>query len=509
MDQDDVINEDVIIEDGVTFVMRAGSATHRIGIDVGRPQVLEVSQLWGDTLLDARHFSQVEPEDVTVGSGVGHRWQFLGVDMGFVPAPLHRVLPYVAPMWSEVHEQARDSFFADDDAMPEGLSHVLFRFDDGRYVGQVPVGWDGFLDRGDDRFSLEEAVQQGLATLEHGIYQVPMVRGVRLAVEVQGVSWFAHLVAAGSKLAHPRAEPVDLPLVGIGSMLMGLGGLFAVAMWMLPAPPHITVTELTDGWQTVQLETPKPPEPPKPSIQPEGSEGPRRAEPNGTPGKRDAVDKIASGGAQVETLRHDTQIASEAGLLGALNELGAAPGLADAALDRGLVAGVGGLVGRQGSQIGYGGLDGHGVNGGGGGEIGTLGGGLGSKGIGSGRHGYGVDGGGIGPKGTGGLRIAGDPLVLGSLDRAQIDAVVKRNTASIKYCYQRQLPQHPDLAGKISVKFVIAGDGTVSSASLKESSLGNASVESCVVGRFKTMRFPEPKGNGMVIVTYPFLFSPG
>ena len=207
-------------------------------------------------------------------------------------------------------------------------------------------------------------------------------------------------------------------------------------------------------------------------------------------------------------LRHGRTAANEAGLLGALTELGAPPGLSDAGLDRNLVAGAGSVIGRQGTQIGYGGLDGHGVNGGGGGEIGSIG-GFGDNGHGPGRRGLGKDPGGMGTKGTGGLTPVGDPLILGSLDRAQIDAVVKRHTSSIKYCYQRQLPMNPNLAGKINVKFVIAGDGSVSSASLKESSMGNATVESCVVNRFKTMKFPEPQGQGIVIVSYPFLFSPG
>ena len=29
------------------------------------------------------------------------------------------------------------------------------------------------------------------------------------------------------------------------------------------------------------------------------------------------------------------------------------------------------------------------------------------------------------------------------------------------------------------------------------------------MGRFLKMQFPEPKGGGIVIVSYPFVFSPG
>ena len=34
-------------------------------------------------------------------------------------------------------------------------------------------------------------------------------------------------------------------------------------------------------------------------------------------------------------------------------------------------------------------------------------------------------------------------------------------------------------------------------------------VENCVVGRFMRMQFPSPKGGGIVIVSYPFIFSAG
>ena len=41
------------------------------------------------------------------------------------------------------------------------------------------------------------------------------------------------------------------------------------------------------------------------------------------------------------------------------------------------------------------------------------------------------------------------------------------------------------------------------------STVGSKAVDSCVVSRFYKMQFPEPKGGGIVIVSYPFIFSPG
>ena len=156
-----------------------------------------------------------------------------------------------------------------------------------------------------------------------------------------------------------------------------------------------------------------------------------------------------------------------------------------------------GSLGARGSGLGGGGS--------------TLGiGGLGTSRQGAGRSGYGKGGGSYGKKAEGGLsRIGGDPIILGALDKSLIDAVIKRHMNQIRYCYQRELTKNPSLGGKVVIKFVIAKDGTVSKASVKSSSMGSKAVESCISGRFMRFKFPEPKGGGIVIVSYPFIFSPG
>ena len=103
----------------------------------------------------------------------------------------------------------------------------------------------------------------------------------------------------------------------------------------------------------------------------------------------------------------------------------------------------------------------------------------------------------------------GDPIILGALDKMQIDAVIKLNMSQLNYCYARELEQSPDIGGKLTTKFVIARDGTVSSATTKCSDLDNAVVENCINAKFMKMQFPEPKGGGIVITNYPLIFSPG
>ncbi|MEQ1504498.1 MAG: AgmX/PglI C-terminal domain-containing protein, partial [Myxococcota bacterium] len=111
-------------------------------------------------------------------------------------------------------------------------------------------------------------------------------------------------------------------------------------------------------------------------------------------------------------------------------------------------------------------------------------------------------------KGQGAIgTVGGNPIILGALDRSLIDEVIKSHMAQIRYCYQRELQRDADLGGKLVVKFTIAKDGTVARAAAASSTLGSAAVDACVVGRFQRMQFPTPKGGGIVVVSYPFLFS--
>jgi len=110
--------------------------------------------------------------------------------------------------------------------------------------------------------------------------------------------------------------------------------------------------------------------------------------------------------------------------------------------------------------------------------------------------------------GPGATAEGGDLIVMGSLDKTVIQKVIQRHLNQIRYCYQRELTKDPDLAGRVVIKFVVARDGTVSSATVKSSTMGNNAVETCIAGRFMRFMFPEPAGGGIVIVSYPFVFSP-
>jgi TonB family protein len=163
-----------------------------------------------------------------------------------------------------------------------------------------------------------------------------------------------------------------------------------------------------------------------------------------------------------------------------------------------------------GDARGFGGLGLRGSGSGGGGTGDTVGiGGIGTKGRGGGVGSYGMGTGILGAKKSSDVGItSGEPEVMGSLDKELIRRVIHANRNQIRYCYENQLTRYPKLAGKVTVKFVITAEGTVSSSQVAQSTAGNADLETCVAGRVRTWLFPKPKGGGVVIVTYPFIFKP-
>lgn len=100
------------------------------------------------------------------------------------------------------------------------------------------------------------------------------------------------------------------------------------------------------------------------------------------------------------------------------------------------------------------------------------------------------------------------PIILGALDKALIDQVIDAGLGRLDACYQAEKARTRSLSGRITVKFVVARDGTVRSAFPKESSFPSGNVEQCVATAFLGLRFPEPKGGGIVIASYPFSFAP-
>jgi TonB family protein len=105
--------------------------------------------------------------------------------------------------------------------------------------------------------------------------------------------------------------------------------------------------------------------------------------------------------------------------------------------------------------------------------------------------------------------IPGQANVRGSLDREIVRGIIRRHVNEVKYCYESELAKNAELSGRVSVQFTIDGSGQVIASALESSTIGNPSVETCVIQAVRRWEFPAPPGGGIVIVSYPFNFTTG
>lgn len=197
------------------------------------------------------------------------------------------------------------------------------------------------------------------------------------------------------------------------------------------------------------------------------------------------------------------------GVLGGRGGLGMAGVLGGGGGLGGIDQALGQLKASTAGQAGMSGLGGLGLRGmpgsGGGLGIGGLGTGLGGGG---GGQGDGRGSGGLGPKKALQRRVVpGKSVLAGSCEREVIGKVIGKNARQVLACYEAELVRTPDLAGKLAVRFTIEPTGKVGDLEITESTLVNPAIERCVESRIKRWRFPEPKGGGLCIVNYPWIFQ--
>lgn len=102
----------------------------------------------------------------------------------------------------------------------------------------------------------------------------------------------------------------------------------------------------------------------------------------------------------------------------------------------------------------------------------------------------------------------GIPTASGRIPPEVIQRIVRQSSGRFRGCYETALRGNPNLAGRVSVRFVIGRDGAVSNAANGGSDLPDAAAVSCVVRAFYGLSFPAPEV-GIVTVTYPISFTPG
>ena len=96
---------------------------------------------------------------------------------------------------------------------------------------------------------------------------------------------------------------------------------------------------------------------------------------------------------------------------------------------------------------------------------------------------------------------------LGFCAKGNISKVVKARMGAIKFCYEKELQTYPDLQGKVTMKWTIEEDGSISSVGVDSDTLKNKRVIKCMRHTVKKLRFDKPQG-GICVIRWPFVFQP-
>lgn len=455
--------------DDLDFLFRDANQAGDLGQDSTAPAVLEIVQLWEGTVLEVRHLAP-DGRPLSAGGAAGA------------------------------------DFFAPDEDTPDGVQ-PLFSHDGDAFVAHVRGAWEGFVQDA-------EGARQELEAGPAGAVPVEVPEGATLWIDTGHVVFAARHVPPGRRAPVQLRDRVDYPFLGITGVVGFAAAMLGIVIMTAPPPVETHAMDAVPDRIAMVLQVPPPAPLPVQQSKPDVSnqeQGAKAKRKEGRAGERKSKMKETRGSrTAMNRLERDREAANAAGLLGAMQDEGVAALMGDGALQSGMFDAIGSkYAGARGDRMGTRGLGDRGDGLGGGGEVAGIG-GTGTRGIAGGDGRYGEEGGNVGAKKSGAVRnLTGEILSLGSLDASLIDEVVKRHASAIRYCYQRELTKDPSLAGKVVVKFTIGGDGRVSRAGIKRSSLGSGAAESCITRRFHTMQFPEPKGNGIVIVSYPFMFSAG
>jgi TonB family protein len=201
------------------------------------------------------------------------------------------------------------------------------------------------------------------------------------------------------------------------------------------------------------------------------------------------LEKIGGIGTTTDAKNKGTGYGKNSGAFGSGNSFGGGlgsgvgGGMKDGLTGKGLVGGLSGNGSRSFGAHGYG----EGKFGGG--RIGRGGGSLGSK--------------------VGNIMVPAfeDSEINGGLTREQVEAVVRRNSGQLLFCYEKALQSQRDLRGRVTTQWVVGPNGGVTTAKVASTSLNNKQVENCVIASIKGWKFPKPVGGVHVDVSYPFDFG--
>lgn len=355
------------------------------------------------------------------------------------------------------------------------------------------------------RYTLPAAAVARLSIGPLTLVVQPTLEGRRVGLDGQGAQWRRETWTAASFAFH--------------------AALLLVFYLMPPRPPSLSLDRLQDDTRLVQYLPAPEPEDEVWVLGADGGTGTRHDGEQGSMGERSHEQARSRYAIEGPARTTDVHLAAPpaverpgtAGVIGVLQHISdvwnapTSPYGGETALGADPASALGALMGDQlGDSFGLGGLGMRGTGRGGGGTgAGVIG--LGT--IGTIGHGAGIGHGSGYSSGSGGFRgrVSGVPhcscdVAEGrdTLSREAVRRTIRRHVNEVRFCYEQELGQRPDLAGRVTLTLVIGATGAVQSTSIASSTLGSARVEDCVAAAGRRWTFPAPDGGGSVLVTYPF-----
>jgi hypothetical protein len=365
---------------------------------------------------------------------------------------------------------------------------------------------------------------------------IPIVAGDYGVLQYGNFSVFFQFTDAPPPIKTSRRIDLGLILSFVFAFIAVCGGL--LLLWAITTPRGIPKPlELTSNADLLAQMNMKPEdlvEPPQAGEKEKGSgvpdPGAKDKKPQGGGKKiKGAEGKLGKQGPEKETKQTGDPAAGLGGMAEALSSevgdevkktLGTISSVADALgglRSDSIVLGQGSGTGLRGSGSAGGGTEEGGVpfgsgtldtgwGPGRGGGFGSGSGGPGARGLGG--PGRGGPGGGEGAgTGDGEKKIAGAGAAKAGqgLSPEQIRRVVLSRQGAFQACYELALSKDPSAKGGVTVAFSVSPGGSVASASIASSSLGNARVEGCMLRQFNRLKFPV--ADKATNASFPFLFK--
>ncbi|MBD64150.1 MAG: hypothetical protein CME62_03025 [Halobacteriovoraceae bacterium] len=103
--------------------------------------------------------------------------------------------------------------------------------------------------------------------------------------------------------------------------------------------------------------------------------------------------------------------------------------------------------------------------------------------------------------------IEANTKILGAIDPELIRKIMREYIPQFRYCYQQELMKNPKVAGVFDLNFQINGVGKGVNVDIKKNGASfSAKAHNCLKRVVKMIKFPRPKGGGLVDVRQPMNF---